>query len=202
MPNINITCIRSKILSIFGRRSVMMIKSIPIQPTTAALESAIDIAIEEHRVWSPMSPTPPMPLSETASLPQHLHSHMRAPDLLIVDDDDYFVGVLKRHLRPQGYGMRSACTVDQAIDSTKATPPDLILLDIKLPVANGWWLAEWLQTSKETAAIPVIVLTGLADSEVQAKAQSYGTFACLAKPVVTDVLLETVQDALSWHKKQ
>lgn len=166
--------------------------------TAAALESAIGIAIEKHEAWSPM---PPMPLSESSSLAQHPHGQMRAPDLLIVDDDDYFVGALKRHLRPQGYEMRSAGTVNQAIESTETSRPDLILLDIKLPVVDGWWLAAWLKASRETAEIPVIVLTGLAEPEVQAKAQSYGTFACLAKPVVTDVLLETVQDALSWHER-
>jgi len=185
------------ILSIFGRRSLMMIESILLQPTTAVLQSAIGIAIEEHEAWSPM---PPMPLSGSSSLAQHPHVQRRVPDLLIVDDDDYFVGALKRQLRRRGYEMRSACTVEQAIASTKETPPDLILLDIKLPMANGWWLAAWLKTSEETAEIPVIVLTGLVEPEVQAKAQRYGTFACLEKPVVTDVLLETVQDALSWHE--
>jgi CheY-like chemotaxis protein len=166
--------------------------------TAAVLQAEIGTAVEKHLAWPPLFPPP---VSGQAVLAQYFRAQPRAPDLLIVDDDANLVGALQRRLRPQGYEMRSAYAVDQAIDSVKTSQPDLILLDIKLPVVSGWWLAEWLQASRDTAEIPVIVLTGLAAPEVEAQSQAYGVFACLTKPVVTATLLDTIKDALSSHER-
>ena len=138
----------------------------------------------------------PPPASDDSSCDEKLCSQAWTPDLLIVEDDAFLVEALKRHLRPRGYDIRSADAVELAIEQVKTSRPDLILLDVKLPGADGWWLAEWLQTSSETADIPLIVLTGLMQPDVQARAQAYGAFACLTKPMVTERLLSTIADAL------
>lgn len=99
--------------------------------TAAPWQAAIGTAVEKHLAWPPLFPPP---VSGQAVLTQHFRARDRAPDLLIVDDDANLVGALQRRLRPQGYEMRSAYAVDQAIESVKTSQPDLILLDIKLPV--------------------------------------------------------------------
>jgi two-component system, cell cycle response regulator DivK len=166
--------------------------------SAAALQAAIGTTVGKHLAWPEVSPPP---LSGASSLVPYPHYQARAPDLLIVDDDVYLVDALKRRLRRRGYKIRSAPAVHRAIESVKARRPDLILLDINLPETDGWWLAEWLQTSRETAAIPVIIFTVLAAAEVEARARAYGAFACLTKPVATKALLDTIKEALSWHER-
>ena len=62
------------------------------------------------------------------------------PQLLLVDDDDVFVGLVQRHLQAHGYLVTTAGSVEAARETLRSTRPALLILDINLPDDSGWAL--------------------------------------------------------------
>lgn len=97
--------------------------------------------------------------------------------VLIVDDDDDVRESFTLLLADEGFEIAEASNGAQAMRAIEAAPPDVILLDLMMPVMNGWKLWEWLRASPATAHIPVVVLTASGTSEV------CGDALVLTKPV-------------------
>ena len=74
--------------------------------------------------------------------------------------------------------------------------PDLILLDLSMPVLSGWEVLEALSRGSPPTSAPVIVLTGWANDEIQDRAQDLGATGALIKPFGIEELLFTVKLAL------
>lgn len=112
--------------------------------------------------------------------------------VLLVDDDRNFVQALSDILSAEGYPVASARNGEQALQYLQQHPPPaLILLNLAMPVMNGWAFVAELQQRAELAEIPVVLLSGLAD--VPQQAVSLNTAGYLSKPVDVELLLETVR---------
>jgi CheY-like chemotaxis protein len=108
----------------------------------------------------------------------------RRPNVLVVDDDDSIREVLAEVLRDEGYDVVCASNGEQALTELRDHGhPDLMLLDLMMPVMSGWELLELLQSSADLSRIPVVVVSAM---------NAPGACEHLAKPIDLDRLLATV----------
>ena len=115
-----------------------------------------------------------------------------AKSILIVEDDLATRDALSMILQDEGYTVATAGNGQEAIDRLRqAAPPNLILLDLMMPVMDGWQFRTALARDPALAAIPVVILS--ADGSVQQKAATLGAAGYLQKPVDITTLLDTVQ---------
>ena len=123
------------------------------------------------------------------------HLRHREPHVLVIDDDKMIRDLLRQLLGPEGYRVATASEGEEALRYVSHGPPDLVLLDLKMPGMNG---VEFLRRFREEHAdVPVMVITGYPDSDLMAQAMRCGPVTLLAKPVKKTVLLRAVHIALS-----
>lgn len=79
--------------------------------------------------------------------------------ILLVEDNEMNQGMLSRRLKRKGFEVDIAVDEQQGIEMATAAPPDLILMDMSLPIIDGWEATHRLKSNPETASIPVIALT-------------------------------------------
>src|SRR5258707_4033226 len=79
--------------------------------------------------------------------------------ILLVEDNQDSRDGLARRLQRRGYEVVLACDGRQGVDLASAAAPDLILMDINLPVVDGWEATRLIRAADETRAIPIIALT-------------------------------------------
>jgi two-component system, chemotaxis family, chemotaxis protein CheY len=118
----------------------------------------------------------------------------RALSVLVVDDDPDILEALAEILEAEGFQIRRAKNGKEALDRLSPTPPDLILLDLMMPVMDGWEFSQKLREREGVAKIPIIVLS--ADRNVGPKAREIGAIGHLAKPFELNDLLEMVRTVL------
>jgi CheY-like chemotaxis protein len=111
--------------------------------------------------------------------------------ILVVDDDLDIRETLAQILEFEGFDVTCASNGREAIDRLKTVRPGLILLDLMMPVMNGYEFRQAQKAHPEIADIPVIILS--ADGNVQQKAEAAGVQAYLKKPIELDVLLSTIR---------
>ncbi len=115
---------------------------------------------------------------------------MRAPDdVLVVDDDPDIVEVLQLVLREAGYAVRSAVNGKQALEAVVARTPALILLDMLMPVMDGWQFTRELR-ARHGRTVPIVVVT--AAEHARAWSEEIGADDVLPKPFDVDELLRLV----------
>lgn len=111
--------------------------------------------------------------------------------VLVVDDDFDILTTVVQILRDEGYGASGAANGVEAMERLRGGPsPCLILLDLMMPVMNGWQFRTEQRQDPTFAAIPVIVMSG--DAGIDGKAASVGAAGYLKKPIELETLLETV----------
>jgi len=110
--------------------------------------------------------------------------------ILVVEDDPDVRDALTTILETEGYHVVKACDGQEALGQLRASTPSLILLDLYMPVMNGWaFRAEQLRDPK-LASIPVVVVS--ADSMVAKRAADLGAAGYVGKPIDFDRLLSLV----------
>jgi CheY-like chemotaxis protein len=118
------------------------------------------------------------------------------PKLLVVEDNEDSREGLSRHLRRKGYEVLTAADGQQAVGTAWADAPDLILMDMSLPVLDGWEATRRLKADPATRAIPVIALTAHAMAGDREKALEAGCDEYETKPVEFARLLDKVRALL------
>lgn len=116
--------------------------------------------------------------------------------LLVVDDDEMNRDMLSRRLTRRGYTVVIAEDGQQGVDMATSERPDLILMDMSLPVMDGWEATRRIKESEATKSIPVIALTAHAMSEDRDQALAAGCEDFDTKPVELDRLLEKINRLL------
>ena len=111
-------------------------------------------------------------------------------DVLVVDDDRYLCELIVDVLEAEGHMARTAMNGEQALEQVRERKPELILLDLMMPVMNGWELAAALKANPEWSDIPVVLITAHHDGE--SKRQETGAKAVITKPFDIDHLAEVV----------
>jgi len=119
--------------------------------------------------------------------------------VLLVEDNDMNRDMLSRRLARRGYAVVIAVDGQQGIDEARRLSPDLVLMDMSLPVKDGWTATAELKADPSTSSIPVIGLTAHAmagdrERAIQAGCDDYDT-----KPVELERLLEKIEKLL--HRK-
>ncbi len=116
--------------------------------------------------------------------------------ILIVDDEPFNVDYLEQELEDHGFRTVSAANGQEALDAVAAAPPDLILLDVMMPVMDGFTTCQRLKDNAETRLIPVVIMTALDDVNDRIKGIEAGADDFLTKPVNDRELLARIRTAL------
>ena len=119
------------------------------------------------------------------------------PKILLVEDHEEIWDFLSRRLKRRGYEVVVAQDGQQGLDKTRSDRPDLVLLDMNLPVMDGWTVAQTLKADTATKDIPVIALTAHAMAGDRDKALNAGCDDYHAKPVDFSQLLGQIEAALA-----
>jgi CheY-like chemotaxis protein len=118
------------------------------------------------------------------------------PKILLVEDNEMNRDMLSRRLTKRGFDIVVAVDGQQGIDLAGTQSPDLILLDMSLPVVDGWTAARELKADLSTKAIPVIALTAHALAGDREKALEAGCEDYDTKPVDLARLLGKIEALL------
>lgn len=116
--------------------------------------------------------------------------------LLLVEDHEEIWDFLSRRLKRRGFDVVLAFDGRQGVDMARDERPDVILLDMNLPVIDGWTAARELKAGQETAAIPIIALTAHAMSGDREKTLQAGCDDYHPKPVDFSRLLTQIDTAM------
>ena len=117
---------------------------------------------------------------------------MAATRILLVEDNEMNLDMLSRRLKRKKFEVLSAVDGQAGIEGAAAERPDLILMDMSLPVIDGWEATRRLKADPDTASIPVIALTAHAMAEDRKKALAAGCDEYDTKPVEFKRLLRKI----------
>jgi two-component system KDP operon response regulator KdpE len=121
---------------------------------------------------------------------------MPRPKILLVDDDPDLLRALRLRLRANNYEVTTASDGYAAIAAAQKERPALIILDLGLPVGDGFVVLDRLQNSDALAGIPVIVLSARDPQNNEEKALKAGAAAFFQKPTDNDELLNVIRVSL------
>lgn len=117
--------------------------------------------------------------------------------ILVVDDSPTEVHILKKILEKQGYSILVAKDGQEGIDQARRSHPDLIIMDVVMPVLNGFQATRQLKNSEETADIPVIMVTTKDQQTDINWGMRQGANEYLVKPVAPAELLSKIRTLLN-----
>ena len=118
------------------------------------------------------------------------------PKILLVEDNEMNRDMLSRRLLKRGFEITMAVDGAQAVDMAKSENPDLILMDMSLPIMDGWEATRTLKAAPATAAIPIIGLTAHAMAGDREKCLQAGCDDFDTKPIELPRLLEKITSQL------
>ncbi len=116
--------------------------------------------------------------------------------ILLVEDNEENRDMLSRRLTRRGYEVVIALDGGQGVEMARSIAPDLILMDMDLPVLDGWEATRQLKSAPETKAIPIIALTAHAMMGDREKAIDAGGDDYDTKPIEFSRLIEKIEAAL------
>ena len=116
--------------------------------------------------------------------------------ILLVEDHEEIWDFLSRRLKRRGFDVFLAHDGQTGVDEARAKRPDVVLLDMNLPVMDGWTAAQALKTDPATASIPIIALTAHAMAGDRDKALQAGCDDYHPKPIDFSKLLSQIDAAL------
>jgi two-component system, cell cycle response regulator DivK len=115
------------------------------------------------------------------------------PKILLVEDNEMNRDMLARRLQRKGFDVVVAVDGQAGVDKGRSEVPDVILMDMSLPVVSGWEATKALKSSPDTRSIPIIALTAHAMSGDREKAIEAGCDDYDTKPVDLARLLEKIE---------
>jgi CheY-like chemotaxis protein len=113
--------------------------------------------------------------------------------VLVVDDDPDILQTLALCLTSEGYNVLMASNGQEALELLRQQKPACILLDLMMPVMDGFTTLEALRTDERTRSIPVVILSALSSGEVRRRCHDMGVRAILQKPYKPEDLLRAVE---------
>ena len=120
----------------------------------------------------------------------------KKPVVLAVDDTPENLDVVKGLLSPE-FIVKAAINGMMALKIVEKQPPDLILLDIRMPKMDGFEVCRKLKANEASADIPVIFLTGESDAESEADALAAGAAGFITKPIEPAALFASIEKCLN-----
>lgn len=123
------------------------------------------------------------------------------PKILLVEDNEMNRDMLSRRLVRRGFEVLIAVDGQQGVDMVKTHTPDLVLMDMSLPVIDGWQAVALLKADAQTKKIPVIALTAHAMTGDRERALGAGCNDYDTKPIELERLLGKIQALLTAQPK-
>jgi len=120
--------------------------------------------------------------------------------VLVVDDDSDMATFLARLLTREGMSAETVGDAESALARVAAAPPDMILLDVMLPGADGFTLCERLKSDAASAMLPIVLVTALEDQESRVRGIRAGADDFLSKPVRREELIARVKTLRRLHE--
>jgi|SRR5262249_26023929 len=117
--------------------------------------------------------------------------------ILVVEDQEDNRRILRDMLGNAGYELIEAESGEEAVMAVEAQRPDLILMDIQLPIMDGYEAARRIKSNPEMKAVPIIAVTSYALAGDEAKALAAGCTAYITKPYSPRALLAKVREYLA-----
>lgn len=155
----------------------------------APLRSAEQRAIVLHGPrFAGRDPQRPGRTGEAADRPPQAASDGRTGPVLVVDDDRSILATIAEILELEGYPFITAADGAEALRRIAADRPSLVLLDMRMPVLNGWEVATALR--ERGIMVPIVVMTAAQDARQWS--EQIGAAGYLAKPFDLDDLLATI----------
>lgn len=119
-----------------------------------------------------------------------------AKKVLIIDDEKDLVDTLAFRLKANGFEVSAAFDGSAGVEKAKKENPDLIILDLMMPVMDGLEAAKRLKADTVTAMIPIIVLTAAVTPDLNKRVSSVAAVACVTKPFEPEELISEIKKAL------
>ena len=116
--------------------------------------------------------------------------------ILIVEDNEMNRDMLSRRLTRRGYEIVVAQDGQEGLDKMRSEMPDLVLMDMGLPVLDGWQATSQAKASDDISGIPVIALTAHALEQDRVKAMEAGADDYATKPINLSRLIEKIESHL------
>jgi DNA-binding NarL/FixJ family response regulator len=116
-------------------------------------------------------------------------------DVLVVDDEPVLLGLVAGALAAAGHRVRTAADGHEALVAIGVARPDVLVLDVVMPVLDGWGVLEALAEDPSTVELPVVMMTALAREEDVIRAHLTGAVEYLTKPFEIATLVTTVAHA-------
>jgi DNA-binding response OmpR family regulator len=122
--------------------------------------------------------------------------------ILIIEDEADIQHFISRVLELEGYQVLAAGDGTTGMALLRQNPVSLVLLDLRLPGMDGWSVLQEMKRSPDLSAIPVIVLTAIAESNQRKKVLRMGAVKYLVKPLSAGILSQTIASVLRQKGKQ
>lgn len=119
---------------------------------------------------------------------------MKPLRLLIADDDRVILATLAEDLLEHGYDVQTASTGEEAVAACRANPPELAILDIRMPVMGGIDAARLIRAEFN---VPILFLSAYSDKEIVEHAIAEGAMGYLVKPISIEKLIPAIATALA-----
>jgi DNA-binding NtrC family response regulator len=114
--------------------------------------------------------------------------------ILVVDDDAIVVKSCKRVLEAEGFEISSVSSADQALETVKKYDFDLLLIDVKMPKHDGFFLMR--EIKRDVPEMPVVVMSGYPTPETISEVLKSGAVQFIPKPFRPDELIKTIHKAI------
>jgi signal transduction histidine kinase/CheY-like chemotaxis protein/HAMP domain-containing protein len=142
-----------------------------------------------------------LPASDASARPdspaQTASSRSRGGKVLVIDDDDDFRIVIRRHLERAGYHVLDANSGAEGLRMAREAHPDVITLDLMMPGMSGWELLARLSDDPELRSIPVMIISAVADQNSGFRVLHLEATAYMAKPIDTSELARRIDSLVA-----
>jgi len=125
-----------------------------------------------------------------------------APVILVADDEPVNLALIKRRLEWEEYRVETAEDGGQAVEAARRVLPDLIILDVMMPVLDGLQACRLLKEDPATRDIPVIFLSALDDTDTKVSGLALGANDYVSKPFRVEELLARVRVAIRMKRER
>ena len=122
------------------------------------------------------------------------------PKVLLVEDNEMNRDMLSRRLLKKGYDVVMAVDGEEGVSKAASEAPDIILMDMSLPVMDGWEATRQIKSGPASARIPIIALTAHAMTDDREKAMAAGCDEFDTKPIELPRLLEKIERLLAANR--
>jgi CheY-like chemotaxis protein len=122
---------------------------------------------------------------------------MTKKKILIVEDEENLLKLTSLLLTTKGYEIKGVMDGPSALEAVASTKPNLVLLDIMIPIIDGYEVCRQIKANELTRHIPVIMLSSKKSKEDLVKAEQVGADWYITKPFKSAMVIETIQRFLS-----